>query len=311
MAVVDRFERVLAILAKIEATEGTDAVPTGGANAMQMSNVSITPLAGEEESRDLVKPYLGDQGVFLTGNYVQIQGDVELAGSGDAGVAPAYDALLRACGMSQTVVADTSVAYDPVSAAFESSSIYWVQAGVRHIALGARGSFTLELMPKRVPHIRFNMMGLLGTISDQAMPTVDHTGFIAPEVVTNANTTIDLHGYTAVAESLQLDLGQNVVPRFLIGEEAMKISGRAASGTAVVKADTLANIDWFDIAQSHAVDALEAVHGTEAGNIVTIDAPAVQIGRPTQGATDGILNYSLPLRFQPSAGNDELSLTFT
>ncbi|MNL80088.1 hypothetical protein D3C87_2068410 [compost metagenome] len=80
-------------------------------------------------------------------------------------------------------------------------------------------------------------------------------------------------------------------------------------GTAVVEAASLATVDWFAIAQAATKGALAVQHGTAAGNIVTFDAPKVQIGRLTQGSSQGIANYSLPLMLTPDAGNDELTIT--
>ena len=39
-----RYIRQTVILAKIETVSGTDAVPTGAANALLISNMNITPL---------------------------------------------------------------------------------------------------------------------------------------------------------------------------------------------------------------------------------------------------------------------------
>ena len=54
-----RYHRNTAILAKIEATYGTDATPTEAANALLVSNVSINPLNAQNVSRDLIRPFLG------------------------------------------------------------------------------------------------------------------------------------------------------------------------------------------------------------------------------------------------------------
>ena len=48
--------------------------------------------------------------------------------------------------------------------------------------------------------------------------------------------------------------------------------------------------------------------GDDFGNIVEINAPAIEIGKISQGQTDGILNYSIPLSFCPVTGRDELSI---
>lgn len=299
----------LAILAKIETTYGTDAVPTGAADAMQMTNVTLTPLAGDQAQRGLMLPYLGNQGVTLTGDYVQIKGDVEIAGSGAAGTAPAYGPLLRACAFAETVTAGTKVEYDPVSSSFEAATLYYNADGVNHVALGCRGTVTIDLTPKQIPHFTFTLTGLLGTIADTALPTADLSKFTKPVVVSKANTTLSLFGAAKIAESLSLDLGLDVEPRFLIGAENIQITDRQATGTAVVEAHLMAETDWFGIAQARTRGALAAVHGTVAGNIVQFDAPAIEIGRPAQGQTQKILNYSIPLMLCPDAGDDELKIT--
>lgn len=304
-----RFVRNMAALAKIEADYGTDVVPTGAANAMQFNDVTVNPMAGGEVSRDLLLPYMGHHGVILTGTHGTLQGSVELAGAGAAGDVPAYGVLLRMCGMAEVITSLTDVQYNPVSSAFEAGTIYYNLDGTRHILLGARGTFTLALTPSQIPRLVFNFTGLSGTIADAALPTIDLTAFIDPVPVNKANTTMSLFGWSAIAESISIDLAATVEPRMLIGEESIKITDRRATGTAVVQATTLAVKNWFSIASEHTKGALAVQHGTVAGNIVDIDAEGVQVGRVTQGATQGIANYSLPLMLTPVAGNDEFLLT--
>jgi hypothetical protein len=302
--------RKLAILAKIETVYGTDATPVGATDALLTTNATLTPLNATPVSRALLLPYLGNQGVVLTGLYATLQFDVELAGSGAAGTAPAFGSLLRSSGFSEVLLATTSATYQPISDNFESSSIYFNSDGVKHVLLGARGTMTLSGVPKQIPKMTFTLTGLLGTITDTALPTVDVSHFQTPVPVSKADSTLTLQGWSAVAESLSIDVGNTVVPRFLIGDEAILITDRNVTGTAVVEARALATIDWFGKAKARTRGALAFAHGTVAGNIVNINGPAVEIGQPTQGQTDGIINYSLPLSFVPSAGNDELSLVF-
>ncbi|MBW8320117.1 MAG: hypothetical protein K0M47_12445, partial [Rhizobium sp.] len=155
-----RYFRNRAILVKPETTYGVDAVPTGAANAMQMTNVNFEPLVGEDVNRDLVLPYMGHQGVMLVGNYARISGEVEIAGSGTAGTAPAVGPLLRACALAEVITAATDVKYTPISSLQEAVSIYFNVDGVRHVLLGARGTMTLQLTPKQIPRFVFTMTGL-------------------------------------------------------------------------------------------------------------------------------------------------------
>lgn len=302
-----RRHKKLAALVAIEATYGVDAAPAA-ADAIIMSNVTFTPLEGDEVSRDLILPYLGNQGMVITGQYGRIECDVEIAGSGTAGTAPAYDALMRACGLAQTITTDTSVEYTLVEDDQESVSIYFIQDKVQHVLLGARGTMSLSLAPKQIPHFRFTITGLIGTITDVTNPTFSMTGWETPLPVSKANTTMSLMGWSSVAESLSIDLGWTVTPRFLIGDELVLLSDRSSTGTAVVEAKAISEIDWFTAAKDRTRGALSLVHGTAAGNIVEITAPSVEIGKPTQGQTDNIVNYSLPLALCPDTGLDEVSI---
>jgi hypothetical protein len=127
------------ILAKIESTYATDSTPDG-TFAILVRNLEITPLESETVSRDLIRPYLGASDQLLAQTRVSITFEVEMAGSGAAGTAPAYGPLLKACGLSETIVISTSVTYAPVSSAFSSASIYMNNDGILHKITGARGT---------------------------------------------------------------------------------------------------------------------------------------------------------------------------
>lgn len=304
-----RYFRNRAILAKTETVYGTDAVPTGAANAMQMTNVTFNPSVGEEVSRDLVVPWMGHQGVILTGSHATLSGEVEMAGAGAAGDAPAYGSLLRACGLAEVIDVGVDVQYSPVSSAFEAVSIYFNADGVNHVLLGARGTFTLNLTPRQIPRFAFSFTGLLGTVSDTALPTVDLSAFVKPLPVNKANTTFSLHGLAGACEGVTMDITNDIQPRFLIGHESIQQVDRMMTGSAVMEAVSLATKNWFAIADAHTTGVLAAQHGATAGNIVKFDAPAVQIGRPNYGETQKIINNTLPLMFTTQAGNDEFLIT--
>lgn len=298
----------LAMLHKIEAAYGIDAAPAA-ADALIATNITFTPYEATAISRDLMLPYLGHQGEIMTAEYGKIEFDIEIAGAGAAGTVPKYGSILRSCGFAETITAATKVEYSIVESAQESGSIYFNSDGVQHAFVGGRGNLSMNLVPKQIPKFRVSYMGMLGTVTDAAFPAVSMAGFITPVPVSKANTTLSLHGYTGPAESLSIDLGNTVTPRFLIGEEEMKITDRKTTGTAVLVATSIATQNWFAVTQARTRGALQAVHGIVAGNIVEISGPAVEIGKPSQGQTDNIVNYSLPLAFCPVTGRDELLIT--
>lgn len=307
MGGVRRWEQ-LAVLNKIETTYRTDATPAA-ADAILLSNVSFTPMDGTEIQRARMLPYMGNQGVILAGLYARLEGDIELAGAGAAGTVPRYGSVLRAAGLAETIAAGVSVTYDIVEAAQESASLYFISDKVRHIILGARTNLTLSWTALDVPRIRVTWVGLLGTIADVAsMPAVSDAAWMTPLPVEEANTVLEVHGWSAVAESLSLDLGNTLTPRFLIGDSGVPITARSATGTAVVEARSIATIDWFARSKARTRAPLSITHGVTAGNIVEVTAPAVEIGKPAPGEKDGIANYSLPLALCPVSGRDELKI---
>jgi len=298
----------LAMLFKLEATYGTDAAPVA-ANAIVGTNVTFTPIEGEEVSRDLLLPYMGNQGVVLAGIYARLEFEVEVAGAGAAGDVPAYGSILRAAGMAETVTAGTDVTYTIIEDDVESGSLYFISDKVQHVLLGCQANIAPSFAPSAIPRFRVTVLGLLGTITDiAAMPAVTMADWMTPLTVSKANTTLSLHGWNAVAESVSVDLGNTLTPRMLIGEELIAVSARSSTGTAVVKATTLATVNWFQKALDRTRGALSLIHGTKAGNTVEIVAPAVEIGKPSQSQTNNIINYSLPLSLCSVDGMDEMKI---
>lgn len=97
--------RLQVVLAKIETTYGTDPTPTGAANAIQVRNLTVSPIAADTVSRDLIRSYLGESDQLLANIHKEMTFEVEVAGAGAAGTAPAYGPLLRACALSEISLA--------------------------------------------------------------------------------------------------------------------------------------------------------------------------------------------------------------
>ena len=138
------------IVIETESTYGTDPTPTG-ADAVLVRDLSITPQSSDVVSRDLIRPYLGASQQLLANTRVECTFSVELAGSGTAGTAPQYGKALKACGLAETIVANTSVTYDPVSTGFESVTIHYNIDGVRHKMTGCRGSVAISANVGEIP----------------------------------------------------------------------------------------------------------------------------------------------------------------
>lgn len=299
------------ILAKVESTYGVDAAPTGSANAILVHALEISPMEGDTISRDLVRPTLGNDQQIHVGTHVKVNFDVEAAGSGSAGAAPAYGPLLRACGLAETINAGTDVQYDPVSGGEESATLYFHLDGQKHALLGARGTLSLSMDPKGIPYFRFAFTGLWVDPASVADPTPDFSAFQTPLAVTNANTpTFSLHGISPNLLSFGFDQNNEVVYRNVVGEESVQIVDRAPGGNVTIEAPALSTFNAFTTAKANTLGALQLVHGTAAGNIVQFDAGQVQLLQPKYGESDGIATLQMDLSFVPtSAGDDDFKIT--
>ena len=301
------------LLAKLETTYGTDAEPTGAADAVQAIDIQLTPMEGTDVSRDLELPWMGAQGT-LAGELRQVLSfKVELEPSGEAGTPPAWGPLLRACACAETISADTSVTYNPVSEGHESVSIFMQIAGTRHVLLGARGTCVMELNAQGIPYLNFTFTGLWTEPSEETRPTPTLTGWKKPKLATSANTPVfTLAGAARVMRSFSLNLGNQVEPRFLINSDKVVITDRADMIETTIEAVPLTTFNPYALAQAGTPIAVTLTHGTTAGAIATLNAPAAEMQRP-QGLENaqGIVEWPLRLMPLPAAGNDQWTLVLT
>lgn len=302
------------ILIKEETTYGTDSSPAA-ANAVLVKDLSIVPQQSDVVSRDLIRPYLGASEQLLSNTRVECTFSVELAGSGTAGTAPRYGAALKACGFSETIVANTSVTYDPVSASFSSVTIHYNIDGVRHKVTGARGTFTITANVGEIPTIDFTMTGIYVAPDDSAQPSVTYAAQATPLIFKQGNTTaLNVMGLTtAKLSNYSLDMGNEIVYRELVGGSGeVLLTNRNVSGNVTIEAVALATKDYFATALANTLGIIEFTHGTAAGNKVKVDSAKADIADVSYGDLDGIAMLEIPFTAVPStSGNDELEIQYT
>jgi hypothetical protein len=301
------------ILVKTESTYGTDSTPAG-TDALLVRNLDITPLSGDVVSRDLIRPYLGNFDQLISLTSVAINFEVELAGSGTAGTAPKFGAILKACAMSETVVSSTSVTYAPVSSSFSSATIYFNVDGVLHKLTGCRGSMTMSCAVGAIPTLAFNLTGVYNAPTDTAQPSVTYSAQATPLIFREGNTSsFSFFSYSGVLQSVDFNLANDLVYRELVGgTKETLITDRKPAGTVMIEAPTIATKDFFTTALASSTGNLTFLHGTTAGNRVTFTASQVDVLNPTYQDQDSIMMLSVPYVALPTtAGNNEFSLAFT
>ena len=303
------------LLAKLETTVGTDPTPVVGSDAILVRNIEVTPLEVDTVNRELIRPFLGQADQLLAQQRVLINFEVELAGSGSAGTAPAYGPLLQACRCTETVVSSTSVTYAPNSDATPKSvTIYFNNDGVLHKATGCRGTFTLNAEVGAIPFISFEMTGVFNAPSDVSISAPTYANQAAPLVFKNGNSSsFQVFSYSGAVQSLSFELANEVIHRELVGgTKSIDVVNRAPSGECVIEATTIATKDFFTAATGSSTGNLTFQHGSTAGNIVTFTAGQIDLGGPSYSDQDGIQMLTLPYIATPtSAGNNEFQIVMT
>lgn len=307
------FWRNKIFLFKLETAYGVDPVPSPATDALLVVDVELTPMEGEDVGRNLDLPWFGNQGTIAAALHARVSFKVELAPSGTPGTPPAWGPLLRACGLAQTVNPGTSVVYSPVTDGIESGHfLLWV-GNTRYRIPGARGTATFRVPAQGIPYIEFEFWGLFQPAAEAARGNPVLGAFRKPRVGSTANTPVFTVGGSAlVLREFALEMGNAVEPRFLIGSEAILITGREATAEATVEAVPVTTLNPYTLARDSTDVAIQLVHGTGAGNIATFTIPAAQLQRPA-GLGDSQNIAEWPLKFNVAAvnGNDDFTLTLT
>lgn len=315
----NRQARDVAVLAKIETTYGTDAVPTGGANAILVSNVTANPLNAQNVDRGLIRAYLGGSEQLVGTAFKEASYDVEIQSSGTLGTAPPWGPLLRACGFAETITASTRVEYTPITNGVESLTQYIFDSGVLHKLLGSRGNAQFNLGVSERPIFSFNFLGIDGGDTAAANPSTTLTAFRTPQVITDANTTDLTFGCTYSAGALsggtaypsrgiQLNLGNSVNFTPLLGGETIDLTQREVVGSLELDLTAAQEVSFMASVKANSTQSLGFVHGTTSTLKVGFFFPAVQLINPKKSEINGKRLIAYDIRIVPSSGNDEMRI---
>ena len=316
-----RLIRQTVILAKVETTSGTDAVPTGALNSLQVTDFSVTPLDANNVDTNILLPYFGGSPSLVGTASVKCSFTVLLAGSGAAATAPAWGALLQGCGMAETtgLITPARVEYLPITDLLKTLTIYYHDSGVLHKLLGVFGNVKLTAKVGEAPKLMFDMVGLDGGISAVANATAVLTNWRTPVAITKANVTDisigctyatgALTGGTAYnSTGLTLDFGNKVDFVPMLTTEEVVLTDRKVTGNVSIELTAAQEVSFMATVKANTLTGMGFVIGTATGNKIMIHKPSVQLLNPKKEEINGKRVIGYDIRAVPVAGNDEVRL---
>lgn len=301
------------LLAEIESTYNTDPTPSPTTDAVLVESLSWSNEGLKMIERIAARPSAGTLQQIYGGRLISVTFAAEVKGSGAAGTAPELGALLRACGLGETIVASTSVTYAPVSSGQESATLYVYEDGKRIIVTGCRGNVSFAMAAGDKVTATFTMTGHVGAQTDTALPSATFDSTV-PEPFIGGSFTID--SYAASISALNFDLANGMaMPEDVNASDGygeIAITSRDVNGSINPLDELVATEDFIGNFTSGAVMALTTgAIGATAGNILTVSMPAVYYRDASSADRDGIAALDLPFGAAESTTDDEVSIAFT
>lgn len=273
-------------------------VTTGGASGA--AKVSITPDA---------KTIAASIDVAQTNVVVTSASPLELkSGGGKSTIAPTFAGSLTLGDKWYVIVYPVGIQYMPISASFESLTLYMYFDGLLHKMTGARGTFKVSGEAGNYAKAEFTFTGQYVAPTDVALPSTARYERQTPAMVELSDLYIDNIG--AVCSKFDFDLGVSVAPRQDVnsadGYNGVRITARDVKGNIDPEATLVADFAWWTKLASGTIMLWRNKVGQTAGNRIFTLAPSVQISNLGYADRDQIRTMDVPLKMSRWFGNDSL-----
>ena len=188
-----------------------------------------------------------------------------------------------------------NVLYVPASASISSATIYYFNDGIRYTFLGNRGTVAFNLVSGGPCKASFRFMGMLGTKTDVALPTVTYDQTRPPVWKGGALT---LNSVAAAAGTLNLDTGNQLVqpddPNETEAFDPAIIPLRQLRGTVNPKETLVGTRDLMNAFRTQGKWPIHARYGITAGNRLGFTVPAALFLNETPGDNNGYRIVDVP-----------------
>lgn len=306
------------ILAKTEVTYGTDPTPTAADDAILAMSPQLSFEGLRMNERPSARANLNQIQQVYGGALARLSFSCELKGSGTAGTAPEIGSLLKACAMSETVVASTSVTYKPKSSTHDSITLWWYEGGRKlHKLNGARGNVRFRLGAGGLAVAEFEFVGHYVAPTDASQPTPTYNTQVPRAAL---NMAISLGGVTSIiVREWNVGLNNTIATPPSIaaadGYGEVQVTRQDVAGEITMDAELASVIDTdAQLAAGTGIAFASGTLGSVAGNRIAFSSASGGLyWRDRQiGEADGMRIRTKPFGLvDSSSGDDALAVAFT
>jgi len=283
------------------------------ATAMKVKELTPRRIEGDYQAEDYVTGQEGAQGDRLSNVTMGVDFMVDAATSGAAGTAPIYGDLLKACGLDETIVANTSVSYSltPLGAEKHEIALQYTDSQSSQVTEKARGALTFSAEARNKPMFGFKFTGAHFPSQTAYDGPVDLSGWRdAPDCSPDNMEAITLGGVKLCVQSFSFTDGRTPRRNRFMNCDDTDITARNVTGRLVVRMPPASEIDLLAKAKAGTREPFIWQMGNEAGQTLRIAAPSVQVKYAGETDIDGEIGLSLDLVFVFDQGGDEISISF-
>jgi len=305
-------ERLSQVAAKLEASEGVKEALSNTDAFLVFGPITYTPDIQMYERDPYRETFsqLAQLPGFRSGKLAFV---TEMVGSGEAGTAPFWGKLMKACGFAETINAGVSVVYEPASASIPTLTLGLYRAGFVERIWGARGNLKLVGETGKPVLMQWEFTGIDFERVDASLLSGVSYSAVIPPVMMGVNYTID--GYQIIGDKLEIDLGSQIslVKDFNAdgGHRIAMYAGRKPKMTVDPNAVPVATKDFVGMWQAGSTVTISCTIGSAAGNTIELSFPAAQIVGVKPASRDGILTDELEIHLAMNSGDDEITITLT
>lgn len=295
--------RLDGLLAKVETTYGVDPTPDPTTDAIRVSERVWSSLRVEYafpgRRDDAASGRLIPLGpTDRKGRIVTLDIAWEARGAGaqyTSNVKPEASALLRACGLSETLQSNKYI-YAPADTQHASCTIYAYAGGAVFKIVGCRGRLTWPVEAGGVGIIRFQMQGILAADpAGAALPAITYQAALPPVaagmVLTVGNWTPTRVISAEFDSGVELQRVDDVTAADAVREFAITMINPSYRLQAL--ADSLSTYNPYTASKSTTPIAISQTLGATANNKVIFATSAAYLETPAHTEQNGLAAWDL------------------